>query len=424
MSDWKIYTPEGVQDILFEDCFTKRNLEQTLRLLFRSYGYPEIESPTLEFYDVFTAGKDMTPQEMMFKFFDPQGRILVLRPDMTIPVARIAATKLKEATSPLRFSYIGNTFRYNEMGGGKQKEFTQAGVEILGAGRPEADAEVIAMAVNAMNAAGIDNFQIDIGQVEFFKGLMEETGLSESDTGLMRTMVENKDFPGFEELAGKFEIPSAWKDLILELPRLFGPAAVIDRAEKAVSNRRSREALANLRQVVDILKDYGLDRYIAVDLGMLQSLHYYTGIIFRGFTHGVGFPVLSGGRYDTLVEKFGQKCPATGFSMGINLVMTALERQKTGAEKPAPGSLVCYDEGERKLAIELCQILRKQGLTIEMDITGDSPDAVAGSARRRGISGIIRVLPGGGLELCDLATGETKTTSMSHLGTGFNGTLT
>ena len=136
LSKRNIYTPEGVQDILVEECYTKRGIEDSIRKVFRGFGYFEIETPSLEFYDTFSADGDLIPQEAMFKFFDQQGRILVLRPDITIPVARIVATKYKNTDYHLKFSYIGNTFRYNELGGGKQKEFTQAGLELIGVYSP------------------------------------------------------------------------------------------------------------------------------------------------------------------------------------------------------------------------------------------------------------------------------------------------
>ena len=167
LSKWKIYTPDGVQDILVDDCYQKRELEQKLRNLFRSCGFNEIEPPSIEFYDVFDSESSGIMQENMFKFFDQQGRILVLRPDITVPVARITATKYKDAVYPLRFSYIGNVYRYNDYGGGKQNEFTQAGVEILGVNTPESDAEVISIAVQALKTSGLESFQIDIGQVDF-----------------------------------------------------------------------------------------------------------------------------------------------------------------------------------------------------------------------------------------------------------------
>jgi ATP phosphoribosyltransferase regulatory subunit len=415
MPNWKIYTPEGVQDILFDECYLKRNLEEKIRDLFRISGYYEIETPTIEFYDTFSAETDLTPQETMFKFFDQRGRILVLRPDATIPVARIAATKYKDMQCPLRISYIENTFRYNELGGGKQKEFTQAGAEILGVATPEADAEVIATAVNCARACGIEEFKIDIGQVDFFKGLMEETRLSAQDIEQVRILIDKKDFLGIEELVKKHDISSGLKDLILKLPRLFGSIDVIDKVEKMPINKRSLAALANLRQVLEILEDYDLSEYISIDLGMVQSLNYYTGIIFRGFTHGVGFPVISGGRYDNLVEKFGRKCPATGFSLGINMVMMALERQNTAVGKPAVESLISYSAKGRKTAFRLCEQLRMQGLTIEIDIMNNGIKAAEEYARSKGIGGIVYIVDDEKIEIHDLVKGEVTTATISDL---------
>jgi len=415
MPKWKIYTPEGVQDILFEDCFLKRELEHKLRNLFRASGFYEIETPTLEFYDTFSADGDLTPQETMFKFFDPQGRILVLRPDATIPVARVAATKLKDMEYPMKVSYIGNTFRYNELGGGRQKEFTQAGIEILGVNTAEADAEVIAIAAASMKAAGIQKFQIDIGQVDFFKGIMEQTGLSAEDTEQMRVLIDKKDFIGIEELVEKYNISADLKSLILDIPRLFGSADIIDSVEKRTDNARSIAALQNLRKVLQILDDYELSEYISIDLGMVQSLNYYTGIIFRGFTYGVGFPVISGGRYDNLVEKFGKKCSATGFSTGVNLLMIALEKQKIDVQKPCVQTLVCYDKDSRKIAFMLCEELRNQGMSVEMDVTGKDFEEIKIYAKNKKIGGIMFVRNGGEIELYDVSTGNTTITSVEEL---------
>ncbi|MDP4092982.1 MAG: ATP phosphoribosyltransferase regulatory subunit [Bacillota bacterium] len=415
MTSWKIYTPEGVQDILFEECYVKRIIEEKLRNLFRTYGYNEVETPSLEFYDTFSAVSDIAPQEAMFKFFDPQGRILVLRPDITIPIARTAATKLKDEQSPIKFSYIGNVFRYNELGGGKQKEFTQAGVEILGIDSPEADAEIIATAINSIKALGIENFQLDIGQVEFFKGIMEEAKLSVQDMELVRTLIDRKDFLGIEEIIREHDIDDKLKEVILNLPGLFGSMEVIEKAEKLTSNSRSLAALQNLRNIYSILEDYSLEKYVSIDLGMVQSLNYYTGIIFRGFTYGVGFPVISGGRYDKLVEAFGMKSPATGFSLGINLVMMALDRQKINYKMHGTDSLVCYSNHGRRAAYGLSQELRKQGLVIEMDIACRDLEKAKEYARAKSIGGIIYITDESGIELHNIKTGEVTRTSVDEL---------
>jgi ATP phosphoribosyltransferase regulatory subunit len=412
---WKIYTPEGVQDILFEECHLKRNMEQKLRTLFKSCGYNEVETPTIEFYDVFSSDAGAMPQENMFKFFDQQGRILVLRPDITVPVARIAATEIREATYPLRFSYIGNVFRYNDFGGGKQNEFTQAGIEVLGVRTPESDAEVISIAINALKTAGLENFQVDIGQVEFFKGLMEETGLPEEDTAKVRTLIDRKDYVGLEEFLNRCAIREDLKKLIFGLPGFFGSAEVIDRVEMMKLNERSRNALENIREVLKILEDYGLGQYISVDLGMLRGLDYDTGIIFRGFTYGVGFPILTGGRYDKLIGEFGRDCPATGFSLGINLIMMALQRQNAVIEKPATDSIVCYSGAGRKTAFELCDELRRQGLVVELDITGRSPEAAVEYAAARNIGGVINIVDGEMVEIHYVQSGEVAKVQISDL---------
>ena len=415
LSKWKIYTPEGVQDILFDECFAKRNIESRIRDVFRKSGYFEVETPTLEFYDTFSVENDLLPQETMFKFIDQQGRILVLRPETTIPVARIAATKFKDMQLPVKVSYIGNAFKYNELGGGKQKEFTQAGIEVLGVNTPESDAEVIAAAIDAVRATGLENFQIDIGQVEFFKGLMEETGLSKSDIEQMRILIDRKDFLGIEELVKGHDIRNELKELIFNLPRYFGSLDVIENVKKVQLSGRSLEALSNLKQVLEILDDYGYSKYVSVDLGMVQSLNYYTGIIFRGFTYGIGFPILSGGRYDNLIEKFGKKCTATGFSLGVNMIMMALDRQKIDMGKPVMDSIICYGGDGRKTALSLVRELRKQGLAVEVDISGDDTGNIRAYAENKGIGGIIRILDKDRIEIINIKTGDITHTSITEL---------
>jgi len=415
LSKWKIYTPDGVQDILFEECYLKRNLEQKLRTLFKSSGYSELETPTIEFYDVFTSDEGVMPQENMFKFFDQQGRILVLRPDITVPVARITATKCREAAYPLRFSYIGNVFRYNDFGGGKQNEFTQAGIEVLGVNTPESDAEVISVAINALKASGLESFQVDIGQVEFFNGLMEETGLSDENISQVCKLIDRKDYVGLEEFLNRCDIKEDLKKLIFELPGFFGSADVIERVESLKLNERSREALENIRQVLSILEDYGLMQYISVDLGMLRGLDYDTGIIFRGFTYGVGFPILTGGRYDRLVGEFGKDCPATGFSLGINMIMMALQRQKTPLDKPGTDSIVCYSGKGRRIAFELCDELRRQGLVVELDVTNSGLEAVRTYAAAKNIGGVISIVDEDTVEIHYVQSGEVATVQISDL---------
>jgi len=398
MKRWNIYTPEGMQDILFERCHFKRNLENSIRLLFLQSGYMEVETPTVEFYDVFSGAQNLIPQEDMFKFTDPQGRILVLRPDMTIPVARVAATKLKDNIWPVKVFYIGNTFSYNEMGGGKQKEYTQAGVEVLGISSPEADAELISLAIQALQKAGLEEFQIDIGQVDFFRGLMEQSGLSEFEAEEIRELIDKKDFVGVEQLVNSHAIDSELKELILNLPGYFGTADVIDKLA-GKSSGKALNALKYLKKVLEILEDWGFSKYVSIDLGMVQSLNYYTGIVFRGFTYGVGYPVLSGGRYDNLIQRFGKDCPATGFSLGINMIMTALERQNKLTVRPQGGYYIIYHNDSRKKAFSVLNELRQKGEMAELDISSMDTERARIYARNKGIRNIIRIGQNGDIDI-------------------------
>lgn len=391
MKPWNLYTPEGVQDILFEACSQKRLLEDRLRNVFRLNGYRELETPTIEFFDVFGGERGLIRQESMYKFCDSKGRLLVLRPDLTVPVARVAATRLKNQEFPLKCCYIGNTFSFDELGGGRQHEFTQAGCEILGINSPEADAEVIAMAIEAIKATGIEDFQIDIGQVEFFKGLMEESGLEEHEVEEVRELIDLKDFVGVEQVMDRHKVKDELKTIILDLPKLFGPTDILQKINYDHIGQRASMALDNIKAILRILEDRGQAEHVSIDLGMVQSMNYYTGIVFRGYTYGIGFPVLSGGRYDKLISKFGRDCEATGFSLGINMALMALERQKKLKPFQKEGCLVCYEEGARKSASELCRELINQGIPTELDILMEDIEKTKEYAVRKGLSRIIYV---------------------------------
>lgn len=368
MKKWNIYTPEGVQDILFESCSQKRLLESKIRKAFILNGYKEIETPTIEFYDTFGGERGLINQESMYKFCDSKGRLLVLRPDLTVPVARVAATRLKDEVLPIKCCYIGNTFSFDELGGGRQNEFTQAGCELLGINSPEADAEVVAMAIETVKATGIEEFQIDIGQVGFFKGLMEESGLSEDEIEEVRELIDQKNLVGVEQVMDRHKVKTPLKRIILDLPKLFGSRDILQNINSEDIGKEATKAIENIKAVLEILEDRNLAQYVSLDLGMVQSLNYYTGIVFRGFTYGVGFPILSGGRYDKLVAKFGRDCEATGFSLGINMVMMALERQKRLVKQQPEGVFITYERKARKLASDYCRQLIENNCIAELDL--------------------------------------------------------
>ncbi len=398
MKRWNIYTPEGVQDILFESCRQKRILEGKLRDSFRLNGYREIETPTIEFYDTFGGERGLIKQESMYKFCDSKGRLLVLRPDLTVPVARIAATKLKDEALPIKCSYIGNTFSFDEIGGGKQNEFTQAGCELLGANTPEADAEVVIMAIESILTTGLENFKIDIGQVGFFKGLMKESGLNEEQIEEVREFIDEKNLVGVEHVMNKHKVKDSLKKIILDLSRLFGSREILQSINYKDIGATAANALQNIKTVFEILEERKLDKYVSVDLGMVQSLNYYTGIVFRGYTYGVGFPILSGGRYDGLVSKFGRDCEATGFSLGINMVMMALERQKRLVKDEEKGVFITYHENARIIASDYRLKMISKGIPAQLDIMQKGIEAAKKYALQKGFSMLINIKEDGSEE--------------------------
>lgn len=325
MDSYKKHVPDGVEDCLPAECCIKKNMENALRQQFIANGYDEIETPTYEYYDVFQSGVGSYMQESMIKFVDTGGRILVLRPDLTVPIARVAATKMPEGVK--RLFYIQNSFAAAEPAIGKAGEFTQAGIELIGEKSSRADAEVIALAVKALCTAGLKEFAVDIGQVQFFKALVGGLALSNGALDALRHAVDSKDAQAIKAASEKLGISGALKQKILGLPALFGGSEVFDKAIALGGTDECAQAVENLRSVYNMLCEYGLSKYLSVDLGLLHDIAYYSGIVFRGLAKGIGFPVVSGGRYDGLLEKFGRPQAATGFALGIKRVMIAMERQ-------------------------------------------------------------------------------------------------
>lgn len=366
MERFKKQIPDGVQDYLPAECYNVRLTEERIRRCFFYAGYDEIQTPTFEYYDVFASGVGSVRQEKMLKFIDQNGRILVLRPDMTMPIARAASTR--GLTLPAKLFYIAPVFGYDGSFYSSQKEYTQAGVELLGVSGAEADAEAIALAVEAMKAAGLKNFQIDIGQVEFFKGLMEEAGLSGEDSEELRSYVDQKNDLAVELFLRRRNIPPEVTKRIAKMSALYGGPEVFEAAEGFSDHPRCRAAVENLRSVYRLLEEFGVAEYISVDLGMLQSLDYYSGIIFRGISGDIGHPLLSGGRYDRLLGEFsdtGESVPATGFALGIKRTMIALERQGSLEKLPGVDYVISGEKSAAALVYSRVRDLRQKGSRVE-----------------------------------------------------------
>ncbi|MBC2582839.1 ATP phosphoribosyltransferase regulatory subunit [Clostridium sp. DJ247] len=390
MVNWKRYIPEGTKDILFKECGKKIEIENILRKTYTDSGFLELTSPTLEFYDVFIGDNSTLPQEKMYKLFDNQGRILVLRPDMTTPIARIAATKLKDTVYPLRLCYTSNVYRVNESLNGKNSEFTQSGIEIIGIKGTKADVDAIITGITALVNCGLKDFKIELGQAEFFKAIMEEVSLDTEEKEELKKYIEDKNFTALSELlySRKDKIDESTLRILKELPKLFGDIKILDKASELTNNTRALEALDNIRNVYKAIDSIGLSQYLSVDLGMIQNLDYYTGIIFRGYTHGIGGNILSGGRYDNLVGQFGEDKPATGFAIDVDSILKALETCKF--ETPRDKVLVLYEDGDFEKAYKKAVELRQDNVIAEIALLDSEQDALR-YAKEKEIDKIIKI---------------------------------
>lgn len=317
-------------------------------------------------------------------FFDREGNTLVLRPDMTPSIARCMAKYYREETMPVRFCYIGDTFVNNTSYQGKLKQVTQLGAELLNDSTVEADAEMVAMTVDCLLASGLKRFQVEIGQADFFRGLMEEALIDEQEAEELRLLIEDKNMFGVEEIISGKKLPDGLKEVILKLPELFGSVSHLDYVSGKITNARALGAIGRLKALYALLCEYGFEEYITFDLGMLSKFDYYTGIIFRAYTFGTGDAVASGGRYDGLVKQFGKDAPAIGMAVIVNQLLCALSRQDLLEEPKPKNTLLVYPKEQGKKAVALAKAMRAEGRRVElllMDCGADQNDYVLYAGR-------------------------------------------
>ncbi len=363
MSKRLLHTPEGVRDIYGREYAKKQAVERVLHDLIASYGYEGIQPPTFEFFDVFSREIGTKPSKELYKFFDKEGNTLALRPDFTPSIARCAAKYYMEERIPLRFTYKGNTFSNTSNLQGKLKEVTQMGAELMNDGSVEADGEMIALVVEALRAVGLKEFQVSIGQVEYFKGLCQEAGLDEETELDLRTCISGKNFFAAQELLSERNVKEPYRGILLKVADLFNTMNSLSEAKALVRNDRSLAAIERLEKLDEVLKLYGVEDSVSYDLGMLSKYNYYTGVIFRAYTYGVGSAVVTGGRYDTLLGHFGKDASAVGFAIVIDDLLEALSRQRVEIQTFAPET-VSYDPqipGDFEKKLELVQTMRRQG---------------------------------------------------------------
>ena len=361
-----VHTPDGVRDIYGEEEQRKLYLEDTIKKVIYTYGYEDIQTPTFEYFDVFSKEIGTTPSKDLYKFFDKEGDTLVLRPDFTPSVARCASKYFSEETAPIKFTYLGNTFVNNSSLQGKLKEVTEIGVEFMNDDSAMADAETINLCIESLKSTGLKDFQIAIGHMEYFKGLCDAAGISEDNELLLREYISSKNYVLAEELIDSLIDDSVLKDLLMMTGEYMGDASVIDNLKDRVSNARSKTALERLLEVYELLKLFGNEKYVSFDLGMLSKYNYYTGIIFKAYAYGLGDVLVKGGRYDHLLEAFGNQKPAIGFVIVIDDLLLALRSGHITVPVKDKPVVVTYNASNVKEKLEYVCKLRKEGKAVSL----------------------------------------------------------
>ena len=360
-----IHTPEGVRDIYNGECRKKLAVQEKILNVFYLYGYEHIQTPSFEFFDIFSKDRGSVSSQEMFKFFDRDNNTLVLRPDMTPAVARCVAKYFMDDPMPLRLCYLERTFKNNSSYQGRLKERAESGAELIRDDCADADAEVIAMVIDSLKAAGLKEFQVELGHVAFYRSLTAEAGLAEETEEELNRLIENKNYFGAEELLRSLDIREDLRQAFLALPELFGPMEQIQRAADLTGNPQALEAVRRLEAVHRILADRGLERFVSYDLGMLSRYQYYTGIIFKAYTYGTGDYIVTGGRYDKLLVQFGKDTPAVGFAIVVDQLMAALSRQGIDVPVELMNTIILYEESARPGAMALADRLRSQKMAVQ-----------------------------------------------------------
>lgn len=363
-------TPEGVGDTYGEELFRKRKLEEKLLRTVASFGYQEIETPVFEYFDVFSGEVGTTPSRELYKFFDKEGETLALRPDFTPSIVRFAAGLKREDASPLRLTYHGKTFTNAISLQGKKHEVTQLGAELMGDASEYADAEILGLIVNAFHEIGLTDFQISIGNADFFRGLCEAAGLSPGEEEQLRGHVKSKNQVAARAMLVELNLPEDYSAILLRCTDLFGDFDSLVEARRLLPEsdapglEKSRRALDRLQRVYDLLAPYDARSHIGFDLGLLSRYHYYTGLIFKGYTYGLGDAIVTGGRYDALSSLFGNQMPAIGFAIVVDDLLHALDYQKIDLGTPDKTKSVRFSEEDYEAVMRKVMEQRKQGAQV------------------------------------------------------------
>jgi ATP phosphoribosyltransferase regulatory subunit len=375
--------PPGFVDLLPGPARLRRRLEQTMLSTFESWAYDLVETPAVEALSTLELGVQPEMLRRLFKFTDVDGRMLAMVGERTVPVARVAAGQLRQAPLPLRLCYLGPTFQGHPAPGGGRESF-QAGAELIGVHSPAADAEVVAMAIKALEGCGLQEFQVEVGHVGFFGGLIERLQPA-ARAGVLEALA-GRDLVGLEQALADTDLGAAEQELMLRFPALRGGTDILDAAGSMVDNPTSATAVAELREVHRLLTDHGVGARVNLDLGAVRDFDYYTGVIFEVFAPGAGAPLAVGGRYDGLLRRFGEQWPATGLVVFVDRVQAVMGG---AAGAPAPARTLVGYQRDATVALELATRLRAAGGSVAVEV---EPTEEATLRDRGAASGAARVV--------------------------------
>lgn len=370
MSSIKLFEkPLGMRDT-FPKIYEKLEVvRETGRSFLLERGYEFIKTPTVEYYD--TVGKaSAISDSSLFKLVDSQGNTLVLRPDMTTPIARVATSKLLKEKIPQRLAYFANVFRSQQTEGGRPAEFEQMGVELIGDGSVFADVEMIITVIELIQAFGIQSFKVTIGHAGVLNTILQDYTESDNETKILRKLLVDRNYVGFEEAVHSFDLPKTKTDALLQfIEEATNVSSLVD-IEKYM---RKNDALTYMRQLEQLIEQAGLIDYIAFDFTLSSHMNYYTGMLFEVFATGSGFPLGNGGRYDGLLEHFGTTVGATGFGLRVDRLLEAMPIQEIDNAK----TLVLFEPQAFSQALKQATLLREQNIRVTLQSTVGLEDVEA-----------------------------------------------
>lgn len=399
MKNYSKITPVGTKDLLFEECLANRTVSSVLGNVFSQRGFHEVLTPGIEFYDLFKEEVSGIPMEYMFKMSDSKGRLMVVRPDSTLPIARMVTTRLMNERHPLRLYYNQRVYRYNPGLTGRSNEVMQTGIELIGAKGKRADLEVLTTAIEALSRC-VPDFRMELGNAKFFRALAKNLPVDDEEREQIRQLIESKNYSALNSVLDQLEQTQA-VNMIRRLPRLFGGVEVLDEAITMCEDEAALKALEYVREIYQDLTKLGLGDRIMIDLGLVQRNDYYSDIVFSGYVMGSGEPVLIGGRYDKLLDHFERPAAAIGFGINVDALANVMMKRGNVPQKKAPDVLVHSEKGYEIEAIRYTGTLSEAGINGENSVFETIEEAIS-YARYRGIPRLTVV----GAEIKTIETGE------------------